>query len=165
MECEARSFDEQIAERHALDTQTTTSLNIARMSPDNSPRMRALRMLMMADGTVLVILGALFILVPRHVEVAFHFDNLPAGVDYLIGPLGAARWRRSDSATDRRDGSHRDTSFGCRSALRAACSRWRFGGFCIARGIINSQQGSFGMIVAGFIAIAYLVLYPRKERV
>jgi hypothetical protein len=39
-----------------------------------------------------------------------------------------------------------------------------FGGFCIARGVIHFQQGSFGMIVAAFIATAYLVLYPRKER-
>ena len=134
------------------------------MSPDNSPRMRALRMLMMADGTVLVILGALFILMPRHVEVAFHFNNLPVGVDYLIGLWGCALTTLGFGygivAMDPRRHIVWVQIGIARGLLEVA-----FGGFCIARGVIHFQQGSFGMIVAGFIAIAYLVLYPRKERV
>jgi hypothetical protein len=134
------------------------------MSPDNSPRMRALRMLMMADGTVLLLLGALFILIPRHVEVAFHFDNLPAGVDYLIGLWGCAMATLGLGygivAMDPRRHIVWVQIGIARGLLEVA-----YGGFCIARGIINSEQGSFGIIVAAFIAVAYLVLYPRKERV
>ena len=58
------------------------------MSPDNSPRIRALRMLMMMDAVVLTGLGVLFITVPRRIEAAFHFQNLPPGVDYMIGLWG-----------------------------------------------------------------------------
>ena len=50
--------------------------------------MRVLRMLLVMDATVLFLLGALFIVVPHRVELAFHFQNLPAGVSYLIGLWG-----------------------------------------------------------------------------
>src|SRR5438067_13664074 len=55
---------------------------------EDSPRMRALRMLLVLDATVLFLLGALLIFLPRQVEAAFHFQNLPEGVSYLIGLWG-----------------------------------------------------------------------------
>ena len=50
--------------------------------------MRALRMLLMMDATVLVLLGAFFILLPRQILVAFQFADLPRGVNYLLGLWG-----------------------------------------------------------------------------
>jgi hypothetical protein len=124
--------------------------------------MRALRMLMMMDGTVLVILGALFILMPRHVEVAFHFDNLPVGVDYLIGLWGCCLATLGFGyglvAMDPRRHIVWVQIGIARGLLEAL-----FGGWCISRGVINWEQSSFGIIIAAAIGVAYLVLYPRKE--
>jgi len=132
------------------------------MPPDNSPRIRSLRMLMMMDAVVLVGMGALFIAVPRRIEAAFHFQNLPVGVDYMIGLWGCVF-----------------VSLGLGYALAAVDPRrnvlWVqmgiarglletvFGVACVMRGVVMWEQAAFGIVVAGSIAAAYAVLYPRKE--
>ena len=58
------------------------------MQAEDSPRLRMLRMLLVMDATVLFLLGALFMIVPKQIELAFHFQNLPDGVSYLIGLWG-----------------------------------------------------------------------------
>jgi len=134
----------------------------AGMSPDNSPRIRALRMFMMMDAVVLTGLGALFIATPRRIEAVFHFQNLPPGVDYIIGLWGCVF-----------------ASLGLGYALAAVDPRrhvlWVqmgiargllevvFGAACVLRGVVTWQQGGFGICVAGFVVAAYAVLYPRKE--
>src|SRR5207247_8467166 len=50
--------------------------------------MRALRVLLIIDAAVLFLLGLLLIFAPRQVAQAFQFQNLPAGVDYIIGLWG-----------------------------------------------------------------------------
>ena len=116
----------------------------------------------MADGTVLLLLGALLLLFPKRVEVAFHFTNLPEGVSYLIGmwgcglvslglgyavvagdPAGHVIWIQIGIV---------------RAVLEAA-----FGGWSVQRGMVTWDQAGFGIIMAVFVAVAYLVLYPRKE--
>jgi hypothetical protein len=132
------------------------------MSPDNSPRIRALRMLMMMDAVVLTGLGALFVAVPRRIEAAFHFQNLPAGVDYMVGLWGCVF-----------------VSLGLGYALAAVDPRrnvlWVqmgivrgllevvFGAVCVVRGLVTWEQGGFGIIIAGFLVAAYAALCPRKE--
>lgn len=134
------------------------------MSPDNAPRMRALRMLLMMDATVLVLLGAFFILLPRQILVAFQFADLPRGVNYLLGLWGCCfaslGLGYGIAATDPRRHVAWVQIGIARGLLEVA-----FGALCLARGVVTWEQGSFGMIVAAFIAGAYLILYPRKEAV
>jgi hypothetical protein len=110
--------------------------------------MRALRMLMMADGTVLVILGALFILLPRHVEVAFHFDNLAGRVWTISLAFGAAHLRTLGFGYGIVAMDPRRHIVWVQIGIARGLLEVAFGGFCIARGVIHFQQGSFGMIVA-----------------
>ncbi|SRR5581483_8090781 len=131
------------------------------MIPAEPPRLRALRILLVLDATVLFLLGLLLIVAPRQVEIAFHFADLPAGVSYLIGlwgcvfatmaigygvaaldPLRHAVWVQVGIA---------------RGALECI-----FGVISIARGIVTWQQAGFGIVIAAFITIAYAALYPRK---
>ena len=134
------------------------------MRADNSPRMRALRMLLMADGTALFLLGALVLVFPRQTLAAFHFTNLPEGVNYLIGLWGCALATfgigYAVAATDATRHVIWVQIGIARGVLEAA-----FGGWCVARGLVTWEQGGFGIILAGFVAIAYLVLYPGKENV
>ena len=132
------------------------------MPPDNTPRMRALRMLLMMDATILVLLGAFFILLPRQILAAFHFADLPRGVDYLLGLWGCCfatlGLGYGIAATDPRRHVAWVQIGIARGLLEVA-----FGALCLVRGVVDWPQAAFGMIVAAFIAGAYLVLYPRKE--
>ena len=47
-----------------------------------------LRNLLLLDAAVLFLLGAAFIFVPRQIETAFQFKDLPQGVSYIIGLWG-----------------------------------------------------------------------------
>jgi hypothetical protein len=132
------------------------------MTPEDSPRIRALRMLMVMDAVVLTGLGILFIAVPHRILAAFHFQNLPQGVDYLIGLWGCVF-----------------ATIGLGYALAAVAPRrnvlWVqmgiargvleavFGIACGLRGVVTWEQVSFGIFTAVCIAAAYLVFYPRKE--
>ncbi|MFO1512807.1 MAG: hypothetical protein U1F83_07845 [Verrucomicrobiota bacterium] len=49
-----------------------------------------LRILLLADAAVLILLGALLVFAPAQVERAFHFQDLPPAVSYLIGLWGCA---------------------------------------------------------------------------
>jgi len=130
--------------------------------PDNYPRLRALRMLMMMDGVVLTGLGALFIAVPRRIEAVFHFYNLPAGVDYMVGlwgcVLASLGLGYALAAVDPR----RNSLWVCMGIARGLMEVV-FSATCVARGLITLEQGAFGIAVAGAIAVGYAVLLPRKE--
>jgi hypothetical protein len=132
------------------------------MSPDNSPRIRALRMLLMMDATVLVLLGALFIFAPRQIEAAFHFRDLPAGVDYLVGLWGCCLATLGIGYGIAAFDPRRHVAW-VQVGIARGSLEVVFGAICIARGVVTWPQASFGIIVAAFIAGAYLVLYPRKE--
>ena len=128
---------------------------------DNSPRMRALRMLLVLDATVLFLLGALFIFLPRQVEAAFHFQNLPEGVSYLIGLWGCVfatlAIGYAVAATDPLRHAVWVQVAIARGALEVI-----LGAVYVARDIVTWQQAQFGILTAAFITVAYLVLYPRK---
>ena len=131
------------------------------MSLEDSPRIRALRMLMMMDAVVLTGLGALFIAVPRRIEAAFHFQNLPLGVDYMIGLWGCVfatvGLGYALAAVDPRRNVLWVQMGIARGVLEVV-----FGAICVVRGVVTWEQASFGIFTAVFIAAAYVVMYPRK---
>src|SRR6185369_7915236 len=47
-----------------------------------------LRYLLLVDAAILLLLGALLIFAPAQVERAFHFEDLPPAVGYMIGLWG-----------------------------------------------------------------------------
>jgi hypothetical protein len=132
------------------------------MMSDNSPRIRALRMLMMMDAVVLTGLGALFIAVPQRIEILFHFHDLPPGVDYLVGLWGCVfatvGLGYALAAVDPRRNALWVQMGVARGLLEVV-----FGVVCVLRQIVTWEQASFGIFAATFIAAAYLILYPRKE--
>jgi len=131
------------------------------MSPE-SPRLRALRMLLMMDATVLVVLGAALVLAPRGVEQAFHFKEMPTGVTYLIGLWGVMMATLGIgygfAAFDPASSGVWVIVGIARGALESV-----FGAVCVARGVVAWEQAGFGIILTAFIALSFAVLYPRKE--
>jgi hypothetical protein len=132
------------------------------MSPENSPRTRALRMLMTMDAVVLTGLGVLFIAVPRRIEAAFHFQNLPVGVDYMIGLWGCVFATLGLGYVMAAVAPRRNVLWVQMGIARGVLEAV-FGAVCVLRGVITWEQGVFGIFTAVFIAAAYAALYPREE--
>ena len=117
---------------------------------------------MTMDAVVLTGLGILFIAVPRRIEAVFHFQNLPPGVDYMIGLWGCVfatlGLGYALAAVD-----PRRNVLWVQMAIARGVLELVFGIACAVRGVVTWEQVSFGIFAAVFIAAAYLVLYPRKE--
>lgn len=132
------------------------------MSPDNSLRTRALRMLMAMDATVLGLLGIAFVFSPTQIEAAFQFKDLPPAVNFFMGLWGCALITLGlgygIAAAD--PYSHRLWVFIgiLRGGLEAI-----FGWWCYSREMVTWKQAGLGILLPAFIAIAYAVLFPRKE--
>jgi hypothetical protein len=141
---------------------SATATTLRRMSSENLPRVRALRMLMMMDAVVLTGLGVLFITVPQRIEAAFHFQHLPHGVEYLIGLWGCVfatvGLGYALAAVEPRRNVIWVQMGIARGVLEAV-----FGAMCVLRRVVSWEQAAFGIFTAAFIAAAYAVLYPRKE--
>ena len=119
-------------------------------------------MLMTMDAVVLTGLGVLFIAVPRRILVAFHFQNLPQGVDYMIGLWGCVFATLGlgyalAAVTPRRN------VLWVQMGIARGVLELVFSIVCAVRGLVTWEQASFGVLTAVFIAAAYLVLYPREE--
>ena len=122
-----------------------------------------LRYLLTLDGAILFLLGALLICAPSQVEIAFHFQNLPPAVSYLIGMWGcvSATMGFGYLVAATHPLRHRVwIQVGiARGALECA-----LGLICLALGTVTFQQAGFGIVLAGMMALAYIALYPRKPR-
>ena len=133
------------------------------MPPDNSPRIRALRMLMAMDGTVLALLGLAFICCPSQIAAAFQFKDLPPAINFLIGIWGCALltlgFGYGFAAVDPIHHRLWITVGIMRGLLEAL-----FGWWCLARGIVTWKQSGMTILLAAFMALAYLALYPRRNK-
>ena len=117
---------------------------------------------MMMDAVVLTGLGALFIAVPRRIEAAFHFQNLPVGVDYMIGLWGCV-FATLGLATMLAAVEPRRNVLWVQMAIARGVLEIVFGAMCVLRGVVTWEQAAFGIFTAVFIVAAYVFLYPRKE--
>ena len=136
----------------------------APMPPDNSPRTRALRMLMMMDATVLVALGLALLCCPVQITAAFGFKSLPPAMFYLLGLWGAALLTLGIGYGIAAVDPTRHRLWVCIGIARGAAEAI-FGWCCLSRGLVTWQQSGLGILLAAFIALAYLVLYPRQPAI
>lgn len=133
------------------------------MQDNARPTHIALRLFLTVDATLLLALGLALIVVPEKAQLAFHFQNMPPAVNYMIGLLGCVFLSlgvgHGIAATD----PVRHVSWVIAGIARAAVEVV-FGIVCLARGVVTWQQASFGVVIAAIVALAYAVLYPRNAR-
>lgn len=122
-----------------------------------------LRNLLLIDAAVLLLLGGLLLSMPVHVERAFHFEDLPAGVSYIIGLWGCALVTIGLGYVVAAMRPARHVLWVQIGILRGV-SECLLGVIYLARGTVTFQQAGFGIIIAGLMAIAYIGLYPRAPR-
>ena len=125
-------------------------------------KLTSLRYLLMLDAAVLFLLGGLLIFAPAQVERAFHFQNLPQAVSYMIGMWGCVIATMGIGYVIAATDPLRHVAWVqvgiARGALECA-----LGVIYLARGIVTFPQAGVGIIVAGLMAIAYIALYPRQS--
>jgi hypothetical protein len=126
-------------------------------------KLNLLRYLLILDAAILFLLGALLIFAPAQIERAFQFKDLPAAVGYMIGMWGCVivtmGFGYMVAATD--PIQHRVwIQVGiARGILESA-----LGIVYLTRGTVTFQQAGTGVIIAGLMALAYIILYPRNKQ-
>jgi hypothetical protein len=132
--------------------------------PDSIPvNLRPVRILLALDAAVLFLLGSLLLVLPRYVEVAFGFIDLPLGVTYIVALLGCVLltmalgyWKASADPVRHLVWVQVGIA---RGALECG-----MGLIYLARGIISFRQAGVGIILSGLFALAYLIFYPRSAK-
>jgi hypothetical protein len=132
---------------------------VAESGPVN---LRPIRILLAFDAAVLFLLGTLLLVLPRHVEFAFGFTDLPIGVTYIVALLGCVLlsmaigyWKASADPVRHLVWVQVGIA---RGALECA-----MGIVYLIRGIVTFRQAGTGIILAGLFALAYLIFYPRAK--
>jgi hypothetical protein len=121
-----------------------------------------LRNLLLLDAAVLLLLGLLLIFMPKQVETAFGFKDLPAGVGYILGLWGCVLATMGVGYVVAATDPQRHVVWVQIGIARGALE-CVLGVVWLARGIVTFQQAGFGIVLAALITLAYLVCYPRAH--
>ncbi|HTD85897.1 MAG TPA: hypothetical protein VK850_04915 [Candidatus Binatia bacterium] len=124
-------------------------------------KLTPLRYLLLVDAVLLFVLGAALILVPRRIEAAFGFRDLPDGVNYMVGLWGCVFVTMAIGYFAAARDPLRNVVWVQVGIARGAIE-FVLGVIYVMRGMVSWQQAAFGVIAAAVITLAYIVLYPRQ---
>ena len=123
-------------------------------------KLTLLRYVLMVDASVLFLVGALLIFLPRQVEVFFHFTGLPAPVSYLIGLWGCVFVTLAGGYVIAATHPLKHIIW-VQVGIARGSLECLLGAVYLARGVVTWQQAAFGLVTATVITGAYAALYPR----
>jgi len=126
-------------------------------------KLALLRNLLVLDAAVLFLLGALLIFLPKQVELAFHFKDLPDGVSYIIGLWGCVLATMGFGYVVAATNPIRHVVWVQVGIARGAIELV-LGLVYLVCGMVTFKQAGFGTVIAGLISLGYIVLYPRQPR-
>lgn len=125
-------------------------------------KLTLLRYLLVLDAALLLLLGAALVFVPRQVELAFGFKDLPPGVSYILGLWGCLFVTVAVGYVVAATDPLRHAIWVQVGIARGALE-FLLGLIYLQRGVVTWQQAGFGLIAAGVITVAYIILYPRAS--
>jgi hypothetical protein len=131
------------------------------MAPPSPVRLKLLRVLLAADAAVLLAMGALFMALPGKVGVAFGFRDLSEAAGYLIGLWGCALISLGIGCAYAVGNPARNVTW-VRAGIVRGALECAFGFVVVGHHMVTWRQAGFGTVIAGAIAVGYLVLYPRE---
>lgn len=126
-------------------------------------KLRALRIFLVLDAAILFLLGVLLIVVPERVETLSGFSGLGPSVNYILSLWGCALATLAFGYCVASTDPVRHVIWVQVGIARGALELL-VGWVCVARGTVTWSQARFGIIVAGLLALTYLILYPRLPR-
>jgi hypothetical protein len=122
-----------------------------------------LRLLLLLDAVVLALLGVVLIAAPIQVLGAFQFKNLPVGVSYLVGLWGCVVLTLSLGYVVAASNPIRHLVW-VQVGIARGLLEFALGLVFVARGVVTFSQAGLGIVLAGAVALAYALLYPRHPR-
>lgn len=132
------------------------------MADSQAVKLRVTSILLALDAAVLFLFGALFLVLPQHVEQAFGFVDMPLGVSYIIAlwgcallTMGMGYWKAAADPVRHLVWVQVGIA---RGALECGV-----GIVYLCRGVTTFRQAGVGIILAGLMALAYYLFYPRSE--
>jgi hypothetical protein len=131
------------------------------MAPVVSVRLLLLRVLLAVDAVVLLAMGALFMALPAKVGLAFGFRDLAPAACYLIGLWGCALISLGIGHAYAAGDPVRNVAWVVAGIVRGALE-CAFGFIVLVHHMVTWNQAAFGTIVAGVIALGYIILYPAN---
>jgi hypothetical protein len=131
------------------------------MAGETPVRLLMLRVLLAADALVLLAMGALFMAVPAKVGLAFGFHDLAAAACYLIGLWGCALISLGTGYACSVGDPVRNVAWVQAGIVRGALE-CAFGFVVLRQHMVTWHQAAFGTIIAGAIAVGYILLYPAE---
>jgi hypothetical protein len=126
-------------------------------------KMVLLRLLLLGDAAVLLLLGVMMVVDPVKSAALFGFGSLPATTGYLIAMWGCAMVSMGYGCGLAAARPLRHLGWIQAGIVRGAAETL-VGCVCVARGSVSVRQAALGTALAAFMAVAYLLLYPRGPR-
>jgi len=120
-----------------------------------------LRVLLAADATVLLALGASFMAMPARIGLAFGFYGLAPMECYVIGLWGCALISLGVGCACAAGDPLRNVNW-VRAGIVRGALECAFGFIVVGQHMIAWRQAALGTVIAGAIAVAYIALYPRE---
>lgn len=126
--------------------------------------MRLLQLVLRLDALVLFLLGAMLILTPDRAEKAFQFQGLPPMVTYILAMWGCMFITMALGYAVAAGEPVRHLVWVQVGIARGALELI-LGFIYLSRGLVTWSQAGLGIIAAGAITSAYLILYPRAPKI
>jgi len=120
-----------------------------------------LRNVLLLDAAVLLLLGAGFIFVPGKILQLFHFQNLPAGVHYMVALWGCVFLTLGFGYFMAAANPYRNVIW-VQVGIARGSLETVVGILYAASGMVSWSQAAFGLVAAVCITVSYAILYPRK---
>ena len=141
---------------NAMKTESVSSVT--------SVQMRLLRLLLRCDAIVLAFLGISLVLMPKGVQQAFQFKELPEAVSYMIGLWGCVLLTMAIGYWVAASNPLRHVVW-IQVGIARGALECILGLIYLSRGIVTWQQSGTGILVAALITLAFAALYPRQPQV
>ena len=124
--------------------------------------MLMLRLVLLLDAGVLLVLGAGLTAAPGALAAAAGFAALSPAMQFVVGLWGCALVTLGLGYVLAAQDPVRNVSWVQTGIVRGALE-CLLGVTYLARGEVSFRQAGLGTIIAGLIALAYVVFYPRDE--
>jgi hypothetical protein len=124
-------------------------------------KLSALRYLLLWDAVILFLLGGLLVFMPGQVLKAFHFKDLPPAVSYMLGLWGCGIGTLGIGYLVAARDPLRHLIW-VQLGIARGFLECLVGIVYVTRGVATFQQAGIGITLAALIAVAYIILYPRK---
>jgi hypothetical protein len=155
-----QSFVDHVGNRRDWDWNSIC--RVCFVNEGNMKKTPWLRNLLLLDAAILFWLGLLFVLVPKRIEVAFHFPDLPVGVNYLVGLWGCVFLSLGYGYVVAAGDPIRHLVW-VQIGIARGLLESLLGLFYLVQGVVSMSQAGFGIFVAALITPMWFCTHAGQK--